>query len=82
MKRVSLKRMQCGVLISVFIFSACADSHYGYSKEEWDKLSDQQQRMVKKEYEAILKKNKDLEHDQLLRERDEQIIRRGLGQPY
>lgn len=31
---------------------------------------------------AMQKKKKDLEHDQLLRERDEQVIRRGLGQPY
>ena len=36
----------------------------------------------KKQYDAILKKKIDLEHEQLLRERDELIIRRGLGQPY
>ena len=74
--------MQCGVLISVLTFSACANPYYGYSKEEWDKLSEQQQQAVKKEYAEMLKKKKDLEHDQLLRERDEQIIRRGLGEPY
>ena len=74
--------MQCGVFISVLTISSCASPYHSYSKEEWDKLSDQQQRMVKKEYEAILKKKIDLEHDQLFREQDEQIIRRGLGQPY
>ena len=74
--------MQCGVLMSVLTFSAYANPYYGYSKEEWDKLSEQQQQAVKKEYAEMLKKKKDLEHDQLLRERDEQIIRRGLGEPY
>ncbi|NNF96044.1 MAG: hypothetical protein HKM94_03845 [Halobacteria archaeon] len=73
--------MQCGILISVLTFVACANPYYGYSKEEWDKPSEQQQ-TVRKEYEEMLKKKKDWEHDQLRRERDEQIIRRGLGEPY
>ena len=82
MKRINRNRLQCGLLFSVFTISVCASPYYGYSKEEWDKLSEQQQQVVKKEYEDMLKKKKDLEHDQLLRDRDEQIIRRGLGEPY
>ena len=81
-KSINLKRVQSGILISVLTFSACANSYYGYSKKEWDELTQQQRQVAKKEYEEILKKKKDLEHDQLLRERDEQIIRRGLGEPY
>ena len=71
-----------GILFSLVTLVACANSYYGYSKEEWDKLSEQQQQAAKQEYEEMLQKKKDLEHDQLLRERDEQIIRRGLGEPY
>ena len=70
------------ILLLSLVFTACASDHYGYSKEEWDKLSPEQQQAAKQEYEEILKKMKDWEHDQLLRERDEQIIRRGLGEPY
>jgi TRAP-type C4-dicarboxylate transport system substrate-binding protein len=66
----------------VLIFTACASSYYGYSKEEWDKLSPEQQQTAKQEYEEILNQKKDWEHDQLLRERDEQVIRRGLAEPY
>ena len=71
-----------GILFSVLTLVACANSYYGYSKEKWDKLSEQQQQAAKQEYEEMLQKKKDWEHDQLLRERDEQIIRRGLGEPH
>ena len=62
--------------------TACASSYYGYSQEEWDRLSPEQQQAARQEYEEILKKKKELEHDELIRERDEQVIRRGLGEPY
>jgi mRNA-degrading endonuclease RelE of RelBE toxin-antitoxin system len=68
--------------MSVLAISACANPYYGYTKKEWDKLSEQQRQTAKKEFAEMQKKKKDLEHDQLLRERDEQIIRRGLGEPY
>jgi TRAP-type C4-dicarboxylate transport system substrate-binding protein len=77
-----MKRLSHLILLFALAIMACANSYYGYSKEEWDKLSPEQQQAAKQEYEEILKKKKDLEHDQLLRERDEQIIRRGLGEPY
>jgi TRAP-type C4-dicarboxylate transport system substrate-binding protein len=77
-----MKRLSHFILLFALAIMACANSYYGYSKEEWDKLSPEQQQAAKQEYEEILKKKKDLEHDQLLRERDEQIIRRGLGEPY
>ena len=70
------------ILLLSLVFTACASDHYGHSKEEWDKLSPEQQQAAKQDYEEILKKKKDWEHDQILRERDEQIIRRGLGEPY
>jgi len=69
-------------LLLALTSTACATSYYGYSKEEWDKLSVEQQQAAKQEYEEILKKKNDWEQDQLLRERDEQVIRRGLGEPY
>ena len=75
-------RLQCGLLISVLAISACASPYYGYSKEERNKLSEQQQLVAKKEFADMRKKKKELEHVQLLREREEQVIRRGLGQPY
>lgn len=70
--------------ISLFLalaFTACVSSNYGYSEEKWNALSPEQQQAAKQEYEEILKQKKDWEHDQLLRERDEQIIRWGLGEP-
>ena len=77
-----MQRFSHLVLLFFLAFTACASSYYGYSKEEWDKLSEEQKQAAKQEYEEILKKKKDLEHDQLLRERDQQVIRRGLGEPY
>lgn len=65
----------------VLMITACASSNYGYSKEKWNALSPEQQQAAKQEYEEILKQKKNWEHDELLRERDEQIIRRGLGEP-
>ncbi len=82
MKRFYLRRFPGSILVFIMSFTACASPYYGYNKEEWEKLSPQQQQVVKKEFEEIQKKKKDLQHDQLLRERDEQIIRRGLGEPY
>lgn len=76
-----MRRFSHLMLLFALAIPACASSYYGLSKEEWDKLSPEQQQAAKQEYEEILKKKKDLEHDQLLRERDEQIIRRGLGEP-
>jgi TRAP-type C4-dicarboxylate transport system substrate-binding protein len=70
------------ILFLTLKLTACANSYYGYSKQEWDKLSAEQQQAAKQEYEEILKRKKDLEQDKLLRDRDEQIIRRGLGEPY
>ena len=70
------------ILLLSLVFTACVSNYYGYCKEEWDNLSPEQQQAAKQEYEEILKEKKDWEHDQLLRERDEQIIRRGLGEPY
>lgn len=75
-------KLLSGILFCLLTLVACANSYYGYSKEEWDNLSEQQQQAAKQVYEEMLQKKKDLEHDQLLRERDEQIIRRGLGEPY
>jgi TRAP-type C4-dicarboxylate transport system substrate-binding protein len=79
---VLMKRFPNFFLLLTLIFTACANTYYGYSKEEWDKLSPEQQQAAQQEYEEILKKKKDWEHDELLRERDEQVIRRGLGEPY
>ncbi len=79
---MNLQQLSCGLLISTLYFSACANPYYGYSKEEWDKLSDQQQQAAIKEHAEMQRKKKDWEHDQILRERDEQVIRRGLGEPY
>lgn len=80
-RRIAIK-VQSGILLGVLSFVACANPYYGYDKEEWEKLSEEQQQTIKQEYEEMLKKKKDWEHDQLLRERDEQVIRRGLGEPY
>lgn len=78
----TMKQFPYFILLLTLVFTACANSYYGYSREEWDKLSPEQQLAAQQEYEEILKKKKDWEHDQLLRERDEQVIRRGLDEPY
>jgi hypothetical protein len=67
-------------LFLVLAFTACASSNYGYSEERWYALSPVQQQAAKQEYEEILKRKKDREHDALLRERDEQVIWRGPGE--
>ena len=75
-------RLSHFILLCSLAATACASSYYGCSKEEWDKLSSEQQQAARQEYEQIIKEKKDLEQDQKLRERDAQIIRRGLGEPY
>jgi TRAP-type C4-dicarboxylate transport system substrate-binding protein len=77
-----MKRFPHLGLLFALTSTACANSYYGYNKEVWDRLSVEQQQAAKQEYEEILKKKNDWEQDQLLRERDEQVIRRGLGEPY
>lgn len=70
------------ILLLTLVFTACASDYYGYSKEKWDKLSPEELQAAKQEYEDILKQKKDREQDLRLKERDEQVIRRGLGEPY
>lgn len=76
------KRLLNFIILLSLGFTVYAASYYGYSEQEWEKLSPEQKQAAKQEYAEILKKKKDWEEDQKLRERDEQIIRRGLGQPY
>ena len=77
-----IKRLLNFIILLSLGFTVCAGSYCGYSEQEWEKLSAEQKQAAKQEYEEILKKKKEWEEDQKLRERDEQIIRRGLGHPY
>lgn len=51
------------LFIGLFLFlSGCSSFYYGYPKNEWEALSAQQQEVVKKDYQKIVKEKNLIVH--------------------
>ena len=72
-----------GRIILTFVIaialSGCMGNHYGYSTEEWQSFSGQQQDEAKKAYQKLVaEKNKMVEGDQI-ENATEELINRNIG---
>ena len=66
-------------LITMLALGACTTPYYGYSAEQWAAFSEQEQAVIKAEYEQILKIREDQKHADILEKRTQQIIKRGAS---
>ena len=62
-KKLSSLKLVC---ISFLLLSGCIGDHYGYSNDEWNNLSAEQQKKAKEKYsELVAEKNNDVHGDKI-----------------
>ena len=64
---------------TVWSLFACTTPYYGYNADAWAAFSEQEQLMIKAEYAPILKLREEQKHADILEQRQQQIIKRGMG---
>jgi hypothetical protein len=60
-------------VVGVMFLSGCSMFYYGYTKEEWDALSEQTKIEVKKEYQRVMETKEAQKHDDVIEQRDESV---------
>ncbi len=65
------------IISFAYLITACATPYYGYSKEEWQQLSGEDQQAVQAEYKEIIDYQYRQKHEGKFEARKQQIIRRG-----
>ena len=65
--------------VTAFLMVSCATPYYGYSKQEWQKLSEEEKQAVQTEYEEIIQFKYRQEHEDQFDDRKHQIINRGVN---
>lgn len=61
------------IISSLFIIQSCAKPYYGYSEEQWNKLSSLERESIKSEYKTILDSKQSQDHDNIINARDQSI---------
>ena len=69
------------VLLVVVVFQGCSTPNYGYSKEGWKSLSEEERVTIKEEYQAIIDSKKKQAHKDIIDARTQSIIDRGVAGP-
>ena len=64
--------------MAVFLLASCATPYYGYSKQEWQKLTEVEKKAAQKEYEEIIRFKYHQKHEDQLEDRKQSVINRGL----
>ena len=64
--------------VSAFLIS-CATPYYGYTKNDWESLSEEEQTAVKAEYQDIIDSKKEQKHKDLLESYKQKIIDAGVS---
>lgn len=67
------------ITILILICSGCMKPYYGYSENEWIKLSDQEKKAVKLEYQQIINAKNSQRHADLVEERKQEVIDFGVS---
>lgn len=60
------------VILMVFCMG-CSMFYYGYTKEEWNALSEQTKHEVKQEYQRVMETKEAQKHDDIIEKRDESV---------
>jgi len=66
-------------IILLTLMPGCSALNYGYSNEEWNKLTEVEQTNIKNEYQEIIDSRKDQEHNKIIEARDQQVIDVGVN---
>ncbi|MCW8878723.1 MAG: hypothetical protein OQK51_16850 [Kangiellaceae bacterium] len=67
------------IYLSLLVLSGCIDDYYGYTQQEWNNLSQEQQKKAIDKYNKLVAgKNKMVEGDKL-KEVTEEFIDRNIG---
>lgn len=74
---------QYGLVMLAFLLmvQGCSAPYYGYTKEQWDKLSAEQKAEARKEYQAILDARNQQAQDDKIDARTQSIIKLGTRKP-
>ena len=64
--------------MAVFLLVSCVTPYYGYSKEEWQKLTELEKKTAQEEYEEIIRFKYRQEHEDQFEERKQSVINRGV----
>jgi len=57
---------------------SCATPYYGYSKSDWDKLTDEEQNAAKAEYKTIIDEKNEQRHQDTIDGMKQNVIDRGV----
>lgn len=60
---------------------ACTTPYYGYSKDDWGKLSEDEQATVKGDYELIIDSRREQVHRDIIDARTQSVIDLGVNGP-
>jgi TRAP-type C4-dicarboxylate transport system substrate-binding protein len=66
------------IAIVTILLMSCATPYYGYSKAEWQKLSEEEKKTIQTEYDAIIQFNYRQEHEDQFDDRKQLVIKRGV----
>ncbi len=66
------------ILLSIFLLSSCAGAYYGYSKIEWEALSDQERADAKASYEQAIVGKQGMLRESILEKNTETLTKRGV----
>lgn len=61
-------------LLLIGFLQACSTPYYGHSKEDWDKLSEEERVTIKKEYQFIIDSRNKQAHKDTIDARTQSII--------
>ena len=73
---ISNSEKLCTILVIILLLG-CATPYYGYSKTEWEKLSDEEKKAAQTEYDEIIQFKYRQKHEDQFEDRKQQIINRG-----
>jgi TRAP-type C4-dicarboxylate transport system substrate-binding protein len=62
----------------MLIVSGCATDYYGYNKQQWNALSQEEQAAAIEQYDYILQEKEEKRHEDLIESYRQKIIERGV----
>ena len=79
-KMNKLKHQFTIVIITILVLG-CSAPYYGYTKEEWSRLSESEQSRIKKEYQSIIDSRNEQAHMDKINDRTNSVIELGVSHP-
>ncbi len=68
-------------LFVIVVFQGCSTPYYGHSKEDWEKLSEEEHVAIKKEYQFIVDSRKEQTHKNTINAKTQSVIDLGIAGP-